>query len=421
MLCLHSGKAYISGKLVAANILIDGGVIKKISSSKLPAEKEIDCSGKIILPGAIDVHVHLRCPGLEYKEDIVSGSLAALHGGVTTVMDMPNTKPPTVTVKDFAAKKALAQKGCAVNFDAYMGATGLNLHEIENVQGLRGVKVYFGQSTGNMLLNGEKALEELFILAQRKGFVVAVHAEDEEEIRKNERKYAGENSPEVHAKIRSDVAEEKAIKKIIELQSRIGNKIHIAHLSSKKGLNAVLKAKRGKHGNLVSCEVTPNHLFLDALAYKKFGNLVKCNPSIKYSADRKALWGAFKKGSIEICATDHAPHTLEEKRQGYWEAPSGIPGLETMLPLLLNEVAKGKIGLKRVVEAVAEKPSLIFGWGGKGFIKEGYDADLVVVDMKKKWRVEEGKLFTKAMYSPFAGQKLKGFVEKTIVGGEVFG
>lgn len=419
-LALNSGKAFISGKLVRANILIEGGKIKSVSAKKISAEKEIDCTGKTILPGAIDCHVHFRTPGFEHKEDMDSGSQGALRGGVTTVMDMPNTSPATTTVGALQQKRSLAATDCRVNFDAYMAATGKNFSEIEDAPALRAVKIYFGSSTGNMLFNNEAGIMWLFSLAKQKGFIVAAHAEDEAEIQKNTEKFRTESNPVVHMKIRSDIAETKAVKTLCTLQGKIGNRLHIAHLSSKKGLEAVKKAKRGKTGKNVTCEVTPNHLFLSSKDYKKLGNLIKCNPSIKSEADRKALWKGFKAGAIDMIATDHAPHTREEKGRGYWEAPSGIPGVETMLPLLLDAVARKKITLKRVVQTACEKPAQIFGWNTKGSIKEGFDADLIVVDMKKTLKVEDQKLATKAGYSPFNGQKLKGVVEKTIVGGVVF-
>ena len=420
-LALNNGKAFIKGKLVKASILVEKGVIKKISAKKIRAEREIDCAGKIILPGAIDVHVHFRVPGAEQKEDWFSGSLAALHGGVTTVMDMPNNSPATTTVKLLEEKRALATAGALVNFDLYMAATGENLGEIAKAPKLRGVKLYFGSTTGNILLNSDDKILELFRLAEKNGFVVVVHAEDEETTRENARKYAGNENPEVHARIRSAEAEAKAIKKILSLQMKAGNKVHIAHLSSAQGLKLIEKAKKGKHGKQITCEAAPHHLFLDSADYKKLGNLMKCNPSIKSAKDRKALWKGLVKGTIDIVATDHAPHTLAEKSLPYSKAPAGIPGLETMLPLLLNAVNEKKITLKRVVNVVAERPAEIFGWKKKGFIRKGFDADLTIAGMNEIFRVENGHLFTKAGYSPFTGKRFKGKVGQTIVRGNVYG
>ena len=304
-----------------------------------------------------------------------------------------------------------------------MAATEGNLPEIEKAaqKGLRAVKLYYGSTTGDILLNQTEQIKKLFNLSKKFGFVVVVHAEDEEEIKKNSLKFKSRNDPAVHEKIRTDIAEEKAIKELIKLQEKIGNRLHIAHLSSKKGLEAVKKGKKGRFGKSVTCEVTPNHLFLDDTNYKKLGNWIKCNPSIKKSSDRKALWKGMVDGSIDIVATDHAPHSPSEKAKGYWDCPSGIPGVETMLPLLLDAANRKKIPLARVVEVVCENPARIFNWPKKGHIRTGFDADIVIVDMKRQYNIENDGLFTKAGYSPFNGWKLKGFVEKTIVGGNVFG
>lgn len=420
-LALNNGKAFIGGKLLDASILIEKGKIVQVSGHAIKAEREIDCTGKIVLPGAIDAHVHFRVPGFEYKEDWVSGSLAALHGGVTTVMDMPNTKPPTLTFSGLEEKRKIIAQNAAVNFDLYMGYNGTNLEEIKKAVGIRAVKVYFGSSTGSEAFSDLAGVKKLFELAKQSNFVVAVHAEDENIIGDNAEKYRGSKEPAVHSKIRNDVAEAKAVKALLEVQEKVGNRLHISHLSSGKGLQLVKRAKKGRFGKSISCEVTPHHLFLDSGDYKKLGNLIKCNPSIKALADRKALWKGLKSGLIDVVASDHAPHALEEKKRSYWECPSGIPGVETMLPLLLDAVLNKKIELRNVVSACCENPAILFGWGEKGFIREGFDADLVIVDPKRNLVIENEKLFTKAGYSPFNKRKLKGFVEKTIVGGTMFG
>ena len=430
-LALNNGRAFVDGMLREVSILIEKGRISKISAEPfraLAAEKEIDCKGKIILPGAIDSHVHFRCPGLEYKEDWISGSLAALHGGVTTVMDMPNTRPPTLTATAFGEKLSIAVKNSAVNFDVYMGCDGLNFHEIENAERLRAVKVFFGASTGNMLFNSAEGLKKLFEISREKGFVVVCHAEDENEIRKNKEKYLkgknGENEiikPEIHMKIRNGAAEEKAVSALAEIQSQIGNRLHFAHISSEKGLDAIAEAKKSRFGKMITCETAPHYIFLDSAYYKKLGNLIKCNPAIKTPKDRKAIMEALKKGVIDTIASDHAPHTLEEKKMPYSECPSGIPGVETMFPLLIDSALRKKIPLEKVVELVCEKPAWIFRWESKGYIKEGFDADLIIIDPKKTFKIENRKLFTKAGFSPFNNWKLKGSIEKTIIGGTVYG
>ncbi|MCR4369417.1 MAG: dihydroorotase, partial [archaeon] len=334
-LCIFGAEVYEKNRLVKKNILIKSGKIIAITKSRIKANEYLDARGKIILPAAIDVHVHFREPGFTEKEDWFSGSLAAIHGGIATVMEMPNTNPPTDSISRFAEKKVLAKKKSLVDFDLYMAATETNLGEIEKAKGLRAVKLYYGSTTGNILFNKREKILELFALAKKKGIIVVVHAEDEQTIRANAKKFAGNASPNVHAKIRSEEAEAIAISELLELQKKAGNKLHIAHISSAKGLALVKGTKKGENKNLVTCEVTPNHLFLDSTSYKRLGNLMKCNPSIKEKKNRSALWRAFKGGEIDICATDHAPHTQKEKQLPYEKCPSGIPGVETMYPLLL--------------------------------------------------------------------------------------
>jgi len=420
-LALNNGKIFFNGKLAQASILIQNGKIKKISNKEITADNEIDCAGKIVLPGAIDCHVHFRSPGFEYKEDFFTGSIAALHGGITTIMDMPNTMPVTSTVKALEQKRKIAEKNCMTDFSIYMAATEKNLQEIKKAKGLKGVKLFYGSTTGNILMNKKEKVEELFKIAKKKNIIVIVHAEDEQEIQKNSARFRTRTKPEIHAKIRSEKAEAKAIEEVLAIQRTIGNRVHIAHISSRKGLEIVSNAKKRINGSKISCEVTPHHLFLDSSYYKKLGNLIKCNPSIKSTEHRRALFRGLKNRAIDIVATDHAPHSLEEKKKGYWKCLSGIPGVETMLPLLLDAVNKKEISLKRVVEATSEEPARIFGWKKKGFIKEGFDADLVIVDMSGKTKIEDKTLFTKAGYSPWSKVTLKGHIDNALVGGHVFG
>ncbi|MEM4327193.1 MAG: dihydroorotase family protein, partial [Candidatus Diapherotrites archaeon] len=342
-IALINGRAYINGKLMQKNLLIEDGLIKYIGNEKPKAEKEIDCKRKIVLPGAIDCHVHFRVPGQEYKEDWVSGSLAALHGGVTTVMDMPNNIPIIDTYEKLLKKHQLVSKSALVNFALYMAATENNLQEIElacndeNIS-LKAVKLYYGKTTGEFFLDDENSIRKIFELSKKHDIVVVAHAEDNKTIMENEKLFAQNNWPEIHSLIRNEEVEAKAISKLLSIQKKIGNKLHFAHVSSKKGLKLIEETKKNKNESRITCEVTPNHLFLDSNKYKILGNLIKCNPSIKGPEHRKALYYGLKKGIVDIIATDHAPHTLEEKNKDYREAPSGIPGVETMVPLILNEV-----------------------------------------------------------------------------------
>ncbi len=418
-LALNNGKVFIKGKLEKTNILIENNSIIDISKNAFKAEHEMDCKNKLILPGAIDCHVHFRTPGAEYKEDFFSGSLAAIHGGVTTVMDMPNTLPRTATKLAFDKKKELAKESF-VNIDFFMAVSPTNHKEIEKTKP-RALKLYFGSTTGSTAMNEPKEVEKIFKLAKKLKIPVTIHAEDEEIIEENSEKYRMEKNPNTHVKVRSEIAETKAIEEVLEIQKKIGNKIHIAHVSTKKSLELIAKAKKRKNGKEITCETTPNYLFLDSSDYKNLKNLMKCNPSIKGPKDKEALMKGLINRTIDIVATDHAPHSFEEKKKEYWDAPSGIPGVETMVPLLLDAVNRKEITLKTFVEAVSEKPAEIYSWTKKGKIEKGFDADLIIVDMEKEYRILNEKLFTKARYSPFNKKKLKGFIEQTIIGGQIYG
>jgi dihydroorotase len=420
-LALKNGKAYIEGKLVKTNILCANGKIAEIGAKEFDAEHEIDCKGKIILPGAIDCHVHFRTPGFEYKEDWCSGSLAALHGGVTTVMDMPNNDPPIISATIFEKKRRIVEEESLVSFELYMGATENNLHEMEKAKGLHAVKLYFGHTTGNLLMNNPDAIRELFLLSRKKGFVVVAHAEDDKVVTENEKIFKNENWPETHVLIRNEKAEVSAIRTLLNIQNETGGHLHFAHVSSKGGLKLILQGKKLRFGNHITFEVSPNHLFLDSNDYKTLGNLIKCNPSIKGPEHRIALYSALKNGLIDVVATDHAPHTFEEKQLDYWQCPSGIPGIETMVPLLLNEVVEKKISLQNMIKVVSENPAKIFNLQNKGFIRKGFDADLIIIDLNKNTLIQNARLFTKAKYSPFDGMELKGCIEHVIARGNVYG
>ena len=403
-------------KVVERSIGISNGKIRKISTHRIKAAREIDCFGKLLLSGLIDVHVHFREPGFIHKEGWNSGSRAAVAGGITSVFDMPNTRPQTTTLKALSQKIKLAKKKSYCNFGIHFGATGENIAEIKKAKGIRSIKIYFGSSTGNMLLNDEEKLLEIMEIAKKKDFVVCVHAEDDAIISGNSIKYSKGNSG-VHDKIRSAEAEAAAIVKLLGMRKKSKCRMHFCHISGRKGLLLIAKAK--KKSRAITAEATPHHLFLNNKDVGRLGNFGKVNPSIKSEKDRKALWKGIFNGAIDVIATDHAPHTIAEKKRPYRDAPSGLPGIETMLPLLLDAMHKGKVSINEIQTLCSENPAKIFGLEGKGAIKKGFDADLVVVDVMAEKKVENKKLFTKCRWSPWDGQRLKGVVEKTIVGGKV--
>ncbi|MDO8647703.1 MAG: dihydroorotase family protein [Candidatus Diapherotrites archaeon] len=416
-LALNNGTAVIDRELYKANLGIKDGKIAEISGEILKADREIDCAGKIILPGIIDEHVHFRVPGGEHKEDWKTASLAAIAGGVCTVIDMPNTNPALTTCALLEERQKIVEKDALVNFKFHFGATSDNFQELENAQEIASIKVFMGSSTGNLLVEDSKALEKIFEIAKSRNITVSVHCEDEELMRQNLEKFKRANHARFHNKIRDNEVEWKSIKKALAIQEKVGNKLHFMHVSTKEGLRFIESAK--ENGLKVTCEVTPHHLFLTDKDTESLGNFGKMNPPLRSGADLDALWTAIAKGTIDCIGTDHAPHTIEEKNQEYQKAPSGVPGIETMLPLLLNARSKGMISIEKIAAMCSENPARIFGLEGKGKIQLGFDADFTIVDLKGRTEIRNENLQTKCKWSPFNGLKLKGIVEKTIINGKV--
>lgn len=415
---LENGLVFMGKKLVPKTVLVKDGKIAEIDNG-LFAPKQIDCSGKIILPGLIDAHVHFRVPGAGHKEDWKTGSEAALAGGVTTVLDMPNNNPSCTTQHNLDEKEKVALADSKCHFGMHFGAANDNLDELNCVDGAASFKVFLGSSTGNLLVTEDPILKKIFSIAKRRDLVVTVHAEDEDIIKANTATAREQdwNHAKYHSKIRTCEAEAKSIEHALALQREIGNKLHVCHVSSAAGFELVKEAKES--GASVTCEVTPHHLFLTEEATETLGNFAKMNPSLKSKEDVSAVWKGVRQGVVDFVATDHAPHTLQEKQQEYWKAPAGIPGIETMLPLLLNKVNKEELDLKKVVELCCINPSRLYKLEGKGEIKVGNDADIAIVDLTKEQTIKNGQLKTKCNWSPFATWKLRGKVERTIVAGNI--
>ncbi|MFH1182523.1 MAG: dihydroorotase [Candidatus Woesearchaeota archaeon] len=402
-LIIKNGKVFYKGALVDKDIFIeDGKIVEKCSG------EAFDASGLVVLPGMIDCHVHFREPGATQKEDFLTGSRAAAKGGVTTIIDMPNNNPPTTTSAALEQKRQLAKKSI-VNYGFYFGATSDNIAEINTAKNVAGVKVYMGASTGSLLVTDDAALHRIFLC----GRLVTVHAEDEAMIKKNEEKYRNEHNPEVHCKIRNNEVAASAVKKAIEIAKAHNTRLHIAHVSTKEELALIAGAKN------VTCETTPHHLFLTSAAMKKMGNFAKMNPPLRSEGDVAALWKAINDGTITCIATDHAPHLPSEKQQDYWKAPSGVPGVETMLPLMMNAVNERKISLQQLVKLCSENPAKLMGLERKGSIEEGFDADLVIVDLKKEETIKNSDIASKCRWTPFDGMKVRGRVIATVVNGEI--
>ena len=378
-LLVKNGKIYQNGILIKKNIFIERDKITKITAQELKADEIVDATGKIIIPGLIDSHVHFREPGQTHKEDFLTGSMAAAAGGITTFLDMPNTKPATTNLQRLDEKRKLAKKS-VVNFGLYFGSTNDNIAEIEKVKGVAAVKIYMDYTTGDLILNNEKVLKKIFSSNK----TIAVHAENEH------------------------------VLKALELVQHADNHLYLCHVSSKEELHY---AKKDAIKNKVYVEVTPHHLFLTAKNVNDLGSLGEMKPSLKTEKDQKALWEGIHNGEVDTIATDHAPHTKEEKLDPNY--PYGVPGCDTMLPLLLNSVNEKKLTLNKLVQLCCENPVKIFKIKNKGFIKEGFDADLAIIDMDLEKEVKNDELFTKCKWSPFNGWKLKGWPIMTIVNGNI--
>lgn len=411
-LILKNAKIVTPSGIVEGDIGILDGKIFKIGSVTEKAKEVRDCTGLFILPGLIDMHVHFRDPGATEKEDFATGSAAAAAGGVTTIMDMPNTLPPTLTCDALEAKRAIARAKSIVNFGLYMGLSHDNLDEIKKAKNIAGVKVYMASTTGDLLIRDHEVLEKLFEL----GKFSIIHAEDETIIRENMKKYSAENAdPSVHSLIRSPRAAFEAVKFVLHCAKKSNARIHITHVSTEGEVEELEKFKREG----VSADSTPHHLYLTEAAYKERGNFVKVNPPLRADSDRQALWKGIKNGFIQAVATDHAPHAKSDKEKLYKDAPSGVPGIETLLPLLLNSVHHGDLTLRDVAKITAQNPAQILHIKNKGRIEAGYDADLVIVDMEKSKEVGSEKFFTKCNWSPFSGWRLIGYPVTTLVNGNI--
>jgi len=390
---------------------------KIVSIQKLPpqADETIDLQGKIILPGLIDAHVHMRDPGLTYKENFKTGTQAAAAGGFTTVLDMPNTQPPTNTAQDFKNKLKIAKSKAIVDFGLHAGTA--NHDEIPLLGELNpaSFKVFMDLHDDEFLMNLFSKIADLN-QSTDDDHVISIHAEDQEIVTRYTQMKMSETSSDttVYADARPPLAEDVAVSKAILMAKEFNLRIHICHASTEKSLELIQNAK--EDGCNISSEVTPHHLFLDSSYLKKFANFAKTNPPLRSNVKKINLDDLSK---TDIIGTDHAPHTIAEKEKNVWDAPPGIPGLETALPLLLNQINLGKFSFQELKRLLCENPAKLFKIKHKGHIMEGMDADFVVVDMKKELIIDSEKFYSKAHYSPFDGIKVTGVPIMTILRGEV--
>jgi len=414
-LIIENGRVYTGGVFIERNIGILDGKIAQISGGRLKADESVDASGLLVLPGFIDPHVHLREPGAKYKEDFYTGTCAAANGGYTAVLDMPNSPVATDSRLKLKDKIKLAEKKAVVDFSLYLGATENNLQEIERLE--YGVPIKFYMDRSQNLFVPAEHLPEYFKNIAEKNLFACVHAEDEKIIARGKERYKDVENP-VHSLVRPAEAERKAIHDAVAASAQTNCRLHVCHVSTKAGLEEIAKSKATETKNLVSCEVAPHHLFLTEKDYAK-RPVLKANPPLRASADAAALWEGLVNGKIDCIASDHAPHTLEEKEREYWQAPAGVPGLDTTLKLMLAKVNERIISLEMLVKLCSENPAKIFGLQSKGAIAIGKDADLTLIDLKKQGIIKSEELKTKCAWSPYEGFAYRGCPVKTIVRGQV--
>jgi dihydroorotase len=422
-LVLSNAKAYIGNAIVDCSIAVRNGKIAKIGrEAYMPkAEEKIDLKGLLTLPGLIDVHVHLRDEGKAYKEDFYSGTAAAAAGGITTVLDMPNNEPVTMSVKTLKARMEIAEKRVLVNVGFY-SEFPKDLNEIRKIidAGAVAFKLFMIGQVGGLNIKDNSALVEAFKVLSELDVLVAVHAEDGAMVKAVEGELKQKNRGDIEAflEAHSERAEASAMNRLLAITKRACNKIHFCHVSTTRGLEIIREGKSA--GMPITCEVTPHHLFLSAGNLKNIGSIALTVPPVREKHHVKALWMGIKESLVDMIASDHAPHALEEKMADVvWNVKTGIVGLETTLPLLLTEVNSGNLSLADVVRLMAEKPAEIFSLNGRGFLKEGNNADLTVVDLKRKGRINASKFYSKAKFSPFDGWWFKGTPVKTFVNGEL--
>jgi len=405
---LPNGESMVGDVLTRDRQIVE--VAPQISTAA--ATTEIDAQGLTLLPGVIDPQVHFREPGLEYKEDLFTASCACAKGGVTSFLEMPNTRPLTTTQQALDDKLQRAASKCVVNYGFFIGATPENLPDLLLAKPTPGIKVFMGSMHGQLLMDQEEALDAIFARGDR---LIAVHAEDQARINQRRQEFAGIHDPAVHSQIQDNQAALLATQLALKLSRKYQRRLHILHMSTAEEAELLRQDKP----SWVTAEVTPQHLVLNTSAYATIGTLAQMNPPLRSPHDNEVLWQALRDGVIDFIATDHAPHTLAEKAQEYPNTPSGMPGVETSLPLMLTAAQEGRCTVSQVVNWMSHAVAVAYGIPNKGAITPGYDADLVLVDLNTYHPVRREELLTKCGWSPFEGWNLTGWPVTTIVGGEI--
>lgn len=420
---LANGQVVNEGKIIVADIRIENGRIEKIASQISPkaGDQVIELSGKHVFPGMIDDQVHFREPGLTHKAFIGSESRAAVAGGVTSFMEMPNTVPNALTQDLLADKYQIASKTSIANYSFFMGASNENFEEVmkTNKQNVCGLKIFMGSSTGNMLVDKEEVLDKFFREAD---ILIATHCEDEQTVRTRLEKFKeqyGENAPaSLHPIIRNEEACYISSSMAVELAKKWNTKLHILHISTEEELALFNKDLASKDKRITS-EACVHHLWFDASDYDTKGNLIKCNPAIKEARHKKAIRNAVRTGAIDVIATDHAPHTWEEKQQGYWKSPAGLPLVQHPMLMLFDLAKQGEFSIELIAQKTAHSVADIFQIADRGYIREGYWADLAIVDLHKTYNVNKGNILYHCGWSPLEGHDFSASIEKTFVSGQL--
>ena len=413
-LIIKNGECYINGRLENNDIAIKDGKISKIGKVLEEAKKVYDARSQIVLPGCIDTQTHFREPGSTDTEDLHSGSRAAVAGGITAVFEMPNTNPPTSNLKEFQRKLDLAKNRMYCNYAFYFGATAGNVNqlaELKNLEGCCGIKLFVGSSTGNLLVALEEDIDKVF---QNSSKVVAVHSEDEEILNKN-KKLIKNGDVHSHPIWRSEECAISSTRRIVRLAKKYNKKAHILHITTKQEVDFL-----SQHKGNITFEITPQHLTIYAPdCYDKLGTYAQMNPPIRDKSHYDRLWYAVKNNLNDTIGSDHAPHLKVNKDKEYPNSPSGMPGVQTLMPVMLDHVNHGRLSLSQLINLVCENPIKIFGIQNKGYIKEGYDADFTIVDMNKIIKIKNENIESKCGWSPFNNVEFKGTPVATIISGKI--
>ncbi len=411
-LIIKNGSCYIDGKLTQTDIGLSNNKIKKIGKIELNSSRVYDATDKVVLPGIIDTQTHFREPGSTDVEDLESGSRAAVLGGVTSLFEMPNTNPPTSNLIEFDKKLQLAKNRMHSNYAFYFGATPENIEQLsklKDVEGCCGVKLFAGSSTGKLLVDKEADIEKVISNSDR---IVSIHSEDEE-ILKLRKKFIKKGDVHSHPEWRNTECAISSTRRVVKIAERYNKKIHVLHVTTKEEVDFLAMHKKN-----VTFETTPQHLTLYAPdCYDKLGTYAQMNPPLRTKEHYDRLWVAIKNNIVDVLGSDHAPHSKENKDKEYPDTPSGMPGVQTIFPVMLGHINDGKLTLEQLIKLMCENPCRIFGIKNKGYIKEGYDADLTIADMNKEVVIKDEMIASKCGWTPFNNYKVKGFPVGTIVNG----